>query len=126
MPQPTVRVTGARELRASLKRAGIGLEDLKEANQRVGELIARLAAPRGPSRTGRLVGSLRASKAAGRARVLAGGAAVPYAGPIHWGWESRGIAPQPFIADTAKATEAQWLGQYEDAIADIIRKVETQ
>jgi hypothetical protein len=108
-----------------MKRAGIDLSDLKAANERVGELVARAAAPRGPLRTGKLTATLRAAKAAGRARVLAGSAAVPYAGPIHWGWEARHIAPQPFIADAARSTESAWLGEYESAIADVIRKVES-
>lgn len=124
MAQPTVSVHGARELRAALKRAGVEVNDLKAANERVGELVARAAAPRGPLRTGKLTASLRAAKAAGRARVLAGSAAVPYAGPIHWGWEARHIAPQPFIADAARSTESAWLGEYEAALAALIRKVE--
>lgn len=124
MASPTVRVVGARELRRSLKRAGLDVTDLKDANYAVGELVARAAAPRAPVRTGRLAGSLRSSRAAGRARVLAGGAAVPYAGPIHWGWEARNIAPHPFIRDAAQSTEAVWLPVYEAALAEIIRKVE--
>lgn len=124
MAEPTVRVRGARELRAALKRAGVSLQDLKDANAAVGQLVADAAAAVAPRRTGRLAGSLRPAKAAGRARVMAGGASVPYAGPIHWGWPARGIAAQPFIADTAAATESQWLGTYQDALDDIIRTVE--
>lgn len=124
MPEPTVRVSGARELRAALKRAGVSLQDLKDANEAVGQLVADAAKPEGPRRTGRLVGSVRPAKAAGRARVMAGGASVPYAGPIHWGWPARGITAQPFIADAAQATEGQWLGQYQEALDDIIRTVE--
>ncbi len=124
MPQPAVTVTGARELRAALKRAGVSVQDLKDANERVGQLVARAAAASGPRRSGRLVGSLRAAKAAGRARVLAGLASVPYAGPIHWGWPDRHIEPQPFIAAAAHDTETQWLGQYQSALDQLIRQVE--
>jgi hypothetical protein len=57
--------------------------------------------------------------------VSAGGARLPYAGPIHWGWPSRGIAAQPFIAATAQDTQPTWLGYYEadvDKIVDAITK----
>jgi hypothetical protein len=37
---------------------------------------------------------------------------VPYAGPIHWGWPSRGIAAQPFVSDAAVRTETVWLPIY--------------
>lgn len=124
MPSPQVQIQGARELRAALKRAGVDLVDLKAANAAVSAFIASRAANRAPRRTGHLAGTLRGNKAAGRAQVLAGRAAVPYAGPIHWGWASRGITAQPWIAETAKDTEHQWLTQYQNAIDDIIRQVE--
>jgi len=123
MGQPTVKVQGARELRAALKRAGISLADLKAANQAVGALVARAATPHAPRRTGRLGGSARAAKAAGRARVMAGGASVPYAGPIHWGWPARHIAPQPWIADAARDTQGAWMSEYQDAIDQIVQTV---
>ena len=31
--------------------------------------------------------------------MLAGRKAVPYAGPIHFGWPARNIEPQPFLYD---------------------------
>lgn len=119
-----VRVQGLNRLRATLRRAGISLEDLKAANAQVSEYVARQAEARAPRRTGTLAGTLRGTRAAGRARVLAGRAAVPYAGPIHWGWESRNIDPQPFITETAEATETVWLGMYQNAIATVIDSIE--
>lgn len=120
-----VRIDGARELRAALKRAGVELADLKDANARVSAYVASMAAGRAPRRSGRLASSIRGNKAAGRASVAAGSARLPYAGPIHWGWPSRGIAPQPFIAETAKQTEAIWLADYSRAIDAVIKKVES-
>ena len=45
--------------------------------------------------------------------MSAGGASLPYAGPIHWGWPARRIEAQPFIADAAQATEPIWIPAYE-------------
>lgn len=115
-----VQVEGLRQLRAQLRRAGADLGDLKRANAAAAQLVVDAAAPFAPTRTGRLRASPRASKAAGRARVLAGGAAVPYAGPIHWGWPARGIAPQPWISDAAQRTEPLWLDVYLRDIDRII------
>ncbi|GAA0898703.1 hypothetical protein GCM10009551_107070 [Nocardiopsis tropica] len=58
--------------------------------------------------------------------VRAGRASVPYAGPIHWGWEARGIRAQPFLSDAARSSEAAWLQVYDahiDRIIDNIRGV---
>jgi hypothetical protein len=124
MPRPTVQVTGARELRAALKRAGISVQDLKDANAAVGRLVAAASKPSAPRRSGRLAGTVRATKAAGRARVNVGTAGVPYAGPIHWGWPARHISPQPWVATTAQDTQSQWLPLYQEALEQIIATIE--
>ena len=54
---------------------------------------------------------------------MAGGAKVPYAGPIHWGWPDRNIEPHPFIADTAGETEQTWLPIYEQDLQRICDSV---
>lgn len=115
-----VRVEGARELRAALRRAGQRLDDLKAANARVAAFVASAAALRAPRRSGRLAGNVRGNRAAGRAVVMAGGVAVPYAGPVHWGWGARGIDPQPFVVDAAQATEPTWLGFYQADVDQIV------
>jgi hypothetical protein len=118
-----VRVVGAARLRSTLRKAGADLGDLKDANQKVGQLVAQESTPIAPRRSGRLAGSVRSARQVGRARVLAGGAAVPYAGVIHWGWPARNIAPQPWISTTAVATEATWLPIYEKDIQDVCDSV---
>lgn len=113
-----LRVDGARRLRRDLRQVAGDLEDLKVANAAAAATVAAAAAARAPHRTGRLAGSVRGNRAASRATVAAGGAAVPYAGPIHWGWPAHGIEARPFIADAAVATEPTWLPMY---VADIDR-----
>lgn len=121
----TVRVIGGAQLRRTLRRAGQDLTDLKAANAKAAAFVAALAkaSPSAPRRTGRLVGSVRGNRAAGRARIMAGGAAVPYAGPIHWGWPSRNIEAQPFIAAAAEESQPQWLGIYQSEVDDIVDRV---
>jgi hypothetical protein len=123
MPAPNVQIDGLPRLRRALREAGAGLDDLKDANAAAGALVAGAAAARAPRRSGRLAASIRSNRAAGRASVLAGGAAVPYAGPIHWGWEARGIEAQPFATEAAAATEPTWLAIYEHDIQRVLDTV---
>lgn len=119
----TLKIEGLAELVRTLKRAGVDVSELKDAHRRAGEIVAHEAAIRAPRRTGALAGSIKAAKQVRRARVQVGGARVPYAAPIHWGWPARGIGAQPFLTDAAQATEAQWTAQYVKDIETALAKV---
>src|SRR4051812_32251978 len=119
-----VKVDGLRRLQRELKAAGESLDDLKDANAKAGRIVADEAGRRAPrGATGRLAGSGRASRAAGRAQVVFGSAAVPYAGPIHWGWPARGIEAQPFATEAAEGTRGEWLDVYLDELQQIADNV---
>ena len=120
---PTVEVEGARQLRAGLKKAGADLNDLKTAHAAVAALVTAAAKGRAPKKTGRLAGSIRGSKAKTSVTIRAGGASLPYAGPIHWGWPARNIAANPFISDAATSTESQWVALYFKEIESIVGKI---
>lgn len=121
--QAGVEVDGLAELRRNLRRLGEDVADLKAANERAARIVAEAAAARAPRRTGRLAASLRATRAVGRASVLAGGASVPYAGPVHWGWEARHIEPNPFTVEAAEDTQPQWLPVYERELQRLCDRV---
>lgn len=118
-----VQVDGARELRASLKKAGADLDDLKDANAQVASTVALATASRAPNRTGRLAGSVRGNRAASSAVIKVGRASLPYAGVVHWGWPARHIEAQPFAVDAAHDTEPAWTETYFRAIEAIVNKV---
>ncbi len=121
---PALQVDGARRLRASLKRAGVGVDDLKAAHAEVAKMVADRAARDAPVRTGRLAASVRASGTAREALVRAGRAPVPYAGPIHWGWPARGIAARPFIADAAEELRDSWEATYLRHVEQLLDTIE--
>lgn len=121
---PAVEVEGLRTLRASLKAAGLSVDDLKDAHAQVAQLVVRVAAPNAPRRTGALAASTRGSGTQGAAVVRAGKSAVPYAGPIHWGWPSRHIAANPWLWNAAVNSREQWTGTYLHALEAIIDKIE--
>lgn len=119
----TVKIEGARELRRTLKRAGVDVEDMKDANAAAGNIVAAAGRVSAPRRSGRLGGTVRASRAAASATVRAGGAAVPYAGVIHWGWPGHHISAQPWLSEAATRTEATWLAAYEAGVAKVLDRI---
>lgn len=119
-----VEVVGARKLRSTMKRAGQDLSDLKAVHSKVAAFVADKAAARAPRRTGRLAGTVRGNRAAASSRVMAGRQSVPYAKVIHWGWPARNISAQPWIQDTARDTETQWLLMFQAGIDAAIKRVE--
>jgi hypothetical protein len=124
MPAPALQVDGARQLRASLRRAGLSVQDLKDAHKEAADVVKAEAAPRAPRRTGRLAASVRTSGTQSAAIIRAGRKAVPYAGPIHWGWEARNIAANPWLWEAAQRTESKWTRTYLDALEHIIDTIE--
>jgi hypothetical protein len=118
-----VRILGVDALVRSLKTAADTIDELKDAHKRAGDIVADEAELRAPRRTGALAGSIKAARQAKRARVQAGRAAVPYAGPIHWGWPARNIEAQPFLTDAATATESQWFAAYLEDVQAALDKV---
>ncbi len=120
---PVLQVDGARQLRRSLRKAGDDLTDLKRAHRDVGNVVLGRARGTAPRRSGRLAASQRVGATKTQAIVRAGGARLPYAGPIHWGWPARGIAPQPWLVEAAQSTEPIWTKRFEAAIDEIVRKI---
>lgn len=119
MAQQTVRVEGLRELRRFLAKAGddVGKDGLKKIHDKVGEPVEREATIRVPRRSGRLAGSIRRAKASTtKATVRAGKKSVPYAGPIHFGWPARNIAPQPFLTDALASKHDDVIDLYADEL----------
>jgi hypothetical protein len=124
MAGPVVELQGGRRLRATLKKAAGDLEDLKTVHAQVAAMVSARAAGSSPHRSGRLASSIRGSRAAGSAVVRAGGARVPYAGVIHYGWPAHHIRAQPFLVDAAHDTEPAWTAVYLAGLDRILARVE--
>jgi hypothetical protein len=124
MPGPAMRVEGARTLRASLKRAGIGVQDLKDAHKRVADLVLAAARTDVPLASGRLRNSGKAFGTQDGARVQYGSARIRYAAVQHWGWPKRNIAAKPWAAEAAARTQDRWENTYLAALEKIIDTIE--
>jgi len=121
---PLIQVEGSRQLRRTMRRAEADLDELKAAHHAVATMVAGIAQRSTPSRSGALRGSVRPGATKTAAIVRAGGARVPYAGPIHWGWPRRNIRASLFLTDPAARSEAAWLPIYTREVDKIIARVE--
>lgn len=130
-----VRVEGAKELRAALKRAeNQGLKThLAAAYKSSSEVVAEKALPNTPVRTGRLRGSVRALGSQTRGQVKAGSAGVPYAAAIHFGrkvgnvWHHKmgrnPIRGRPFLHDAARESTREVVAKFEAAIDRLLKEI---
>lgn len=117
-------VKGGRELRRSLKQVEDGLKELKAIHKAAADVVvdrAREIVPVGT--TGALAQSIRPAGTASAAIVRAGGAKVPYANVIHWGWPRHNIVGQPFLTSAAADTESTWVALYEKRVDELLSKV---
>lgn len=123
MPRATIEIEGARQLRATLAKAGADLNDFKAAHREVGAYVGARAVALAPKVSGRLAGSMRPSSAKASATVRFGSSSIPYAGVIHWGWAGHNIAANPFASTAAETTEPQWLPVYMARVQRIVDSV---
>tara|TARA_Y100001970_G_C13816930_1_gene642862 strand:+ start:252 stop:698 length:447 start_codon:yes stop_codon:yes gene_type:complete len=124
-------VVGDRQFQRQLKRLDTLVDDLKEFHTDLGELVMREALTRVPVRSGDLRDTVRSSGTKTRATVRAGYKAVPYAGPVHWGWPTRPapfmgwrggpIRPNPFLYDALDDRRDEVIRAYEDKIEDLTK-----
>lgn len=120
------RVTGLSKVVRDLKAMGAEVDDLKDAFSTIAAEGADKASGFAPKRSGRLAASIRGNRAQSKAVVTAGRAAVPYAGPINYGWPARGIKASLFMQKASDAMEPRALQMLEAEINRSIRKRELQ
>ena len=122
MTGPSIEVEGARQLKRALRQIEGGTSDLKAIHGKAAKIVEDAARPLTPRRTGRLAASVRSSGVASGGVVRAGFAKVPYAGPIHFGWAKRNIAPQPFLYEALDSRSAEVIRTYEDGVNKLIKE----
>ena len=118
-----VAIKGGREFRASAKRAGDDLSDLKEAHAAAAGIVAPVARAAAPVSSGRLAASVRPGATKTASIIRAGKKSVPYAGVQEFGWPARNITAQPFVVPAAQETEPRWIPLFEAALDRIIKKI---
>ena len=118
-----VRIEGLAEVQKELRKLGDDAKnDMKPAHLKAAEIVAAASRPKAPVRTGRLQSTIRAFARQRAGIVRAGIKAVPYAGPIIFGWPERHIKPNPFIYEAADHRRAEIAAAYSERMAQIIVK----
>lgn len=118
-----LEIEGLRELQKSIRNlTDDSRNDMKETHRRAGQIVVDGAARYVPVRSGALLASLRSAPTQRQGRVRVGSAAVPYAGPIHFGWPARRIQPNPFIYEVLDDRRQEVYQLYADRIGQLIDK----
>lgn len=120
--KPGIEVEGGLQLRRAFKRLGDGADNLKALHGDLGRMVEETAEGLVPRVSGVLGESIRSSSRRTGATVLAGRRAVPYAGPIHFGWRARNIEPQPFLYDALDERRNDIARKYADGIGDLVER----
>ena len=122
-----IKITGLSEVQRNLRKLSSDALDLNkteflETNKRVAEIIINQSKKYVPVRSGALAAAIRNASTKKSAKVRAGSAAVPYAGPIHFGWPSRSIKPNTFLYEAIDARRAEVANRYAELVSDLIVK----
>lgn len=122
-----VEIEGYGTLRATLRKAGADLEDMRTVNNQVAQFVGATAAQRAPRRSGLLAASWAPSNSKSQATVRF---PVPYANAIHWGTGARvgrrgphNISPTLFATSAAADTEPTWGQMYRDRVQQVLDRV---
>ena len=122
MDDNRIRIEGYTEVRKGLRAIDKDLvKQLKAVNLESAQMVAGTAKGVVPVLTGKLANTIRAAGTNAAAVVRSGNnGSVPYAGPIHFGWPKRHIAPQPFLYNAMDIERAHILTLYEQRLDALI------
>lgn len=84
---------------ADLRAAGASAEDLREVHADVAKVVADTSRRRAPRRSGAMASTTDVVANQRYGEVSVGGSTAPYVGPIHFGWETRGLGRRASRAD---------------------------
>lgn len=109
---------------------------MKAENLKAAQMVAAEARGRVPVRSGRLRKTIKARATPKAGHVRAGnnlrqrtksgkrsGSAVPYAGPIHFGWPAHGIEPNPFLYEALDSRRGEVILVYEERVQKLVNRV---
>lgn len=117
-------VVGQKRFVTTMRKAGADMGELKGVNRQAAEIalpaVSRLT-PVGD--TGRLAKSLRVGATKRAGVIRAGRKAVPYAGPLNYGWPGHNIRPRLFVNDGVAQSEDAWQRPYMDFIEKTLSQV---
>ena len=119
------RVQGHKEFRKAVRKLADKelTAELKELHRDTADIVVHPARADAPRKSGALIKSTKPSASVKAAIVKSGTAkAVPYAGPIHFGWPRRGIKATFFIFKAAFEKRDEYTALFADRVTALVRK----
>lgn len=117
-----IQIEGLRKTLRAMESAGVAAQDMKDLMHSLGMIVVAAATPSTPTLSGALAGTLRAGRGKTKAVIRAGGARVPYAGVIHYGWPARNITAKPFLTEAVQSTRARTFAALDEGIGELLQK----
>lgn len=117
-------VVGQKRFVQTMRKAGADMKELKQVNRQAAEIAlpaVRNLTPVG--RTGRLRRSVRVGATQKAGIIRAGSKAVPYAGPINYGWPAHHVEPKLFANNGVASSESAWQRPYREFIDKTLNQV---
>jgi hypothetical protein len=130
MAESGIKVVGLNQAVRALRAIGVPSQEIGEASQEAGEIVASRARSLVPVRTGALRATIKAKRIARKVVVSAGNnTKVPYANPIHFGWnydkknlQAKNIRPRPFFSNSLRDTRSQVYKSFFDNMEKLFQK----
>lgn len=126
---PLITVEGGRQLRATMRRAGMDMQRMKDAHAATARVAQQGITAKAPKKTGAMASTIRSSGTMSYAVVRAGFKSRPYAGPNNWGWPAnaggiRGsFGGEHWMYAGARATESAWVAVYAAEVQKIANTI---
>jgi phage gpG-like protein len=122
MAEANISIQGVKEVTDSLNKMARDLESNIELNKELSTTLSQKASAMAPKLTGALASSVVGNPSAEKAQILAGSAAVPYAGVQEYGWPERNIRPQPYLNPAVNNNMGYIIEKYNDSIQKAIKQ----
>ncbi len=126
-PAEAIKITGLSKVQRDLRKLSTDALDLNkseflETNKQVAEIIINESKKYVPVVSGALAAAVKNASTKKSAKVRAGNVAVPYAGPIHFGYPKRAIKPNPFFYEAIDSRRNEVAQRYTTLVESLIKK----
>lgn len=126
-PAEAIKITGLSKVQRDLRKLSTDALDLNkseflETNKQVAEIIINESKKYVPVVSGALAAAVKNASTKKSAKVRAGNVAVPYAGPIHFGYPKRAIKPNPFFYEAIDSRRNEVAQRYTRLVESLIKK----
>lgn len=117
-----ITITGVKEVIDTLNKLNKDIESNIELNKELSTTLSQKASAMAPVLTGALASSVKGNPSAEKAQIMAGSAAVPYAGVIEYGWPDKNIDAQPYLNPAVNDNMGYIIEKYNDSIQKAIKQ----